>query len=115
MAYLGETADGGNYYNVHSAVAAGAPNRRDDVLLVQWLLHRVYADHPNFSAPDPAAPGTPRGDVTIDGIVGPQTVAWITAFQNDVRQLGLSCAVDGRVDSACTADGGVSRMSHTIL
>lgn len=108
MAYIGETGDGSSYYALNHAVGDRSPNRRDDILLVQWLLHRVYADHPLFTAPPP-------GDITVDGLVGPQTVAWIAAFQADVCRLGLSCTVDGRVDAAPKATVGDSRTPYTIL
>ncbi len=108
MAYIGDTADGGNYYNVNFAVGLPAPNKRDDVLLVQWLLHRVYADHPFFVPPD-------GGDLAIDGFIGKQTVRWVTAFQADVRRLGQPCALDGRVDSARKSVGSISKTPYTIL
>jgi hypothetical protein len=108
VAYIGETGDGGNYYNVNFAVGTKSPNKRDDVLLVQWLLHRVYADHPFFSAPD-------GDDIAIDGFIGEQTVKWITAFQTDVRRLGQPCAGDGRVDSARKSAGSISKAPYTIL
>src|SRR4051794_36129347 len=108
MAYLGDTGDGGNYYNVNFAVGPRAPNKRDDILLVQWLLHRVYADHPLLTPPAP-------GDIATDGFVGPQTVEWITAFQADVRRLGRPCALDGRVDSARKSVGSISLAPYTIL
>jgi hypothetical protein len=108
MAYIGDTADGGNYYNVNFAVGSRSPNKRDDVLLVQWLLHRVYLDHPFFSSPD-------GGDIAVDGFIGKQTIQWITAFQTDVRRLGQPCALDGRVDSARKSAGSISKSPYTIL
>jgi hypothetical protein len=108
MAYIGDTGDGGNYYNVNYAVGKNAPNKRDDVLLVQWMLHRVYIDHPQFFSPD-------GGDLDIDGWIGPKTIKWITAFQHDMRRLGQRCAVDGRVDSARKSMGAVSKAPYTIL
>src|SRR5262245_18713562 len=95
VAYIGETNDGGNFYNVNFAVAARAPNKRDDVLLVQWLLHRAYTDHPRLLPPE-------AGGIAIDGFLGRQTITWMTAFQRDVRRLAQPCVVDGRVDSART-------------
>lgn len=108
MAYIGETGDGGNYYNVNYAVGNKSPNKRDDVLLVQWMLHRVYIDNPLFFAPD-------GGDIAIDGWIGKQTINWITAFQKDIRRLGNPCAVDGRVDSARKSEGAVSKAPYTML
>src|SRR5262249_1622877 len=61
MAYIDRTSDpvGGDFYNANFAVGPNAPNKRDDVMLVQWLLHRVYMDHPSFTAPG--------DDLAIDG------------------------------------------------
>jgi hypothetical protein len=109
MAYIDSTDDGGNYYNVNFAVGSNAPNKRDDVLLVQWMLHRIYIDDPRF------APGPDR-DIRMDGWIGPQTIRWITAFQRAIRRLGLRCLVDGRVDSArVSSEGSVSKTVYTIM
>lgn len=108
MAYLGRTIDESNYYNVNFAVGANSPNKRDDVMLVQWMLHRVYSDHPLLSPPESAP-------LKIDGWIGRQTIRWITAFQQDMRRAGRTCAVDGRVDSARKAAGQVSKAPYTIL
>jgi hypothetical protein len=108
MAYIGETGDGGNYYNVNYAVGYNAPNKRDDVLLVQWMLHRVFTDHPRFVRPEPR-------DLAIDGWIGPQTIKWIKAFQATIRKNGRPCAFDGRVDSARKSEGSISKAPYTIL
>jgi hypothetical protein len=80
-------------YNVSSSVGRGGSNAPDDVALVQWLLHRVYTDSSLFSPPEDT-------DIAIDGYIGPHTLLWIGAFQNDICGLGIGCATDGRVDSA---------------
>lgn len=108
MAYIGATVDGGTFYNVNFAVGNNAPNKRDDVLLVQWMLKHVYADHPLLSPPE-AKP------LKVDGWIGPQTIKWIKAFQADMRRAGRQCALDGRVDSARKAFGAVSKLPYTIL
>jgi hypothetical protein len=105
MAYVHHSADG-DLYNVNFAVGANAPNKRDDVLLVQWLLYRAYTDHPLLAPPG--------DDLAIDGWIGPETVKWITAFQTDMRRLGRPCAKDGRVDSARKPAGAVSKAPYTI-
>lgn len=107
MAYIGEAADS-QFYNVNFAVGSTAPNRRDDVMLVQWMLHRVYIDHPLLFAPE-------AGDLAIDGFIGPHTLTWIKAFQADLRRLGQNCVADGRVDSARKAEGSISHAPYTIL
>lgn len=108
MAYIGTTGDGSNYYNTNYAVGIPAPNKRDDVLLVQWMLHRVFTDHPAFVPPE-------NDGLAIDGWIGPHTIKWIKAFQATVRRSGRPCALDGRVDSARTATGAVSKTPYTIL
>ena len=108
MAYIGDTGDGGNYYNVNYAVGNQAPNMRDDVLLVQWMLHRVFTDHPLFIPPEAKR-------LAIDGWIGPQTIKWIKAFQATIRRNGRPCAFDGRVDSARKSAGSISKSPYTVL
>jgi len=65
MAYVASSTDPRlpNFYNVNFPVGKNSPNKRDDVFLVQWLLHRVYTDSPSFTAED--------DDLAIDGWIGP--------------------------------------------
>lgn len=107
MAFQFETDDGGHGYNVNYAVGIKGVNRRDDVFLVQWMLHRIYTD----------ALFQPVGGkkLKVDGYAGPQTVKWITAFQERVRAKGDACHVDGRVDSARKPTASVTRTVYTIL
>ncbi len=107
MAFRFPTADGGHAYNVNYAVGANGVNRRDDVLLVQWMLHRIYAD-----GTLPPVGGPP---LKVDGYAGPQTVKWIAAFQARVRASGESCHVDGRVDSARKQVASVTKTVYTII
>jgi hypothetical protein len=86
-------------YNVGSSVGRGGSNAPDDVALVQWLLHRVYTDSSLFSPPEAT-------DIAIDGYIGPHTLRWIRAVQDDIRDLGVGCVADGRVDCA----GGVRHL-----
>jgi hypothetical protein len=106
MAYVDSTEDPRfpNFYNVNFPVGKDSPNKRDDVFLVQWLLHRVYSDSQYFTSPD-------GGDIAMDGWIGPKTNRWIIAFQTDVRNLGEACVVDGRVDRARV--GGVASITKT--
>jgi hypothetical protein len=108
LAYIGNTVDGGSYYNVNFAVGIRAPNKRDDALLVQWLLRHVYADHPLLTAPE-------TKPLKIDGWIGAQTIRWIKTFQADMRRAGRACALDGRVDSARQPAGTVNKLPYTIL
>jgi hypothetical protein len=107
MAFRFPTSSGEYGYNVNYAVGAGGVNRRDDVFLVQWMLHRIYSD-----ALFPLVGGK---HLTVDGYVGPQTVQWIAAFQARVRSVGHSCHVDGRVDSARKQSASVTKTVYTII
>jgi hypothetical protein len=107
MAFQFPTTDGGHAYNVNFSVGAASVNRRDDVLLVQWMLHRIYSD-----ASFPRVGGKP---LTVDGYAGPQTVQWIQSFQQRVRAGGHACHVDGRVDSARKQSAGVTKTVYTII
>lgn len=108
MAYIGKTTDNGSFYNVNYSVGSNASNKRDDVFLVQWMLHRVYTDHPMLSPPEVQR-------LEVDGCIGPQSVKWIKAFQSDMRRAGRTCMLDGRIDSARNVTGAVSKVPYTIL
>ena len=107
MAFTFETQFGDPGYNVNFAVGDKAVNRRDDVMLVQWMLHRIYKGYGW-----PSVGGKP---MAIDGWIGPHTVKWIWDFQRRRRAKGNSCAYDGRVDSARKYTGSVSKTVYTIL
>jgi hypothetical protein len=109
MAYVESTGDPKlpSIYNVNYPVGIISPNKRDDVFLVQWLLHRVYADSPSFTAPD-------GDDLDMDGWSGPKTTRWIRMFQTDVQKKGLSIRPDGRVDRAHAGEN-TSKTAYTIV
>jgi peptidoglycan hydrolase-like protein with peptidoglycan-binding domain len=81
---------------IRASVGRGGSNRFEDVRLVQELLNKHV--HP------------PMQPLTVDGIVGPKTIAAIEAFQK--RVLSMS-PPDGRVDPdgrtliALSTNGGV--------
>lgn len=77
-------------YNVTHAVGADAPNKSDDVQLVQALLLMVYTNQSGVRMP--------QGNLTVDGFCGPITKNWILKFQLDLRGAGLSVVADRRVD-----------------
>jgi hypothetical protein len=107
MAFRFQTEGGERADNVTFVVGAGGVNRRDDVFLVQWMLHRIYSD-----AKFPLAGGKP---LKVDGYAGTQTVQWIAAFQEQVRSGEHPCHVDGRVDSAREPSAGVTKTVYTII
>jgi hypothetical protein len=95
------------FYNVTLPVGPGCPNRRDDVLLVQYFLRKLF--------------NSPRGrddffeDVAVDGICGPITSRAIRVFQKRQNRLGNPCVVDGRVDRARGAFTNIGDTVYTIL
>jgi len=96
---------------IDSAVGAGAPNSRDDVMAVQYLLKVAMLD-------GPASPGfKPEGEkpIEVDGGYGRQTQAYISFFQTEVnkRQNRKLIEPDGRVDPV--RDGSPnSSITHTF-
>src|SRR5262245_22639083 len=101
-----------NFYNVDAAVGPGAPNRRDDVLLVQYMLRENFKILNTFGR-DPF----PGGSVAVDGAAGPQTFAAILHYQNTLKKGGSSIATDGRVDPPVgdKTVGSTSNTQYTIL
>lgn len=99
-------------YNVDMAVGRNAPNVRDDVLLVQYFLKRIY-EKPVYET----GSVTPQqGKMVLDGICGPTTLSWIGHFQLDMHAFGYNCVVDQRVDRARgTAYSSISQTVYTIL
>ena len=96
-----------SFYNLDMAVGPDCPNRRDDVMLVQFLLKQFYA------APDRVA-DAPRGEMKVDGWWGGTTARWILAFQQRLKKKGLSICVDGQVDPALSESGSISHTVYTI-
>jgi hypothetical protein len=106
------------FYNVSLAVGPKdtAPNRRDDVLLVQYLLKGIAErskdetlPFSNGWVPPPTVTGKP---FQVDGVVGRDTAVWIQSYQDAVAKAGPSMiSADGRVDRAL---GVISSISHTV-
>ena len=107
MAYTFTTVTGQTFHNVNFSVGNQSVNRRDDVMLVQWLLHRIYKDR----GKQPVG-GKP---MMIDGWIGPQTVNWIKDFQRRMRENGEPCYLDGRVDAARYQTSTVTKTVYTII
>lgn len=84
------------WFIVEQAVGSGAPNRREDVYLVQFLLRVAGEDAGGFKAIKP--PNAPP--ITIDGFFGEETRVWIKFYQEEVnrRQNINVLNPDGRVD-----------------
>ena len=101
-----------NFYNVNTAVGKGAPNRRDDVLLVQYFLREIFKGVSAFKG-DPF----PGGALAVDGRSGPQTVAAIRHFQKVAQKRKIATAQDGRVDPPVGERfyGSISQTQYTIV
>jgi hypothetical protein len=95
-------------YNLTMAVGNNGPNKRDDVMLVQFFIKRIF-ENPTRSRrpPDSLKP------LVIDGICGPITTSWIDFYQDDVAKDGADLIrVDHLVDRARRR--GVSSISQTV-
>lgn len=100
----------GHIFNVNMAVGPAAANRWDDVMLVQYLLKRIYASPSSFNPPL----HPPAGDsIKVDGRFGRSTARWINHFQREVNDRGgVPIRPDGRVDKSDS--GGISSISQTV-
>jgi hypothetical protein len=110
--------DGGGqlptYLSLTWQLTASAANRRDDVMLVQFLLKKIWQDHADRSiavlgpAPEP-------GQIAVDGYYGPITARWISRFQMALSNQGYGVTLDGRVDRAHGMVGSISHTTYTIV
>jgi hypothetical protein len=82
------------FYNLESNVGYGCPNKRTDVLLVQFFLREI------LNQADSLAARPPGKDLSVDGLFGSQTEAWIRAYQSFVKSKGKNIVVDGKVNAA---------------
>ena len=98
------------YYNVTMAVGSpkNAPNRRDDVLLVQYFLREIYRNPLGKTSFQ-----KPKGVMVADGWWGPVTARWVLHFQQESRNAGKPVACDQRVDR-CLTKSGISTISETL-
>ena len=113
MAQVDTWEDGSNatyldsFYNVTMAVGpvGTAPNRRDDVLLVQYLFANIV-DAGVWVPPKTAKP------FQVNGRMGPALAEWIKAYQASKQAFLFQ---DGRIDRALGARTSNSQMQYTIL
>jgi peptidoglycan hydrolase-like protein with peptidoglycan-binding domain len=104
------------FYNVDTAVGAGCPNKRDDVLLVQYFIVTINNNPNVFSPPIPTIPLKPNQIFRPDGVAGPITVRAIEHFQQVGQDRGNNITVDGRVDKASGSGfGTISNTQFTII
>ncbi|MBC7901071.1 MAG: hypothetical protein H7070_13590 [Saprospiraceae bacterium] len=98
------------FYNVVQAVGKNCPNKRDDVMLIQYLLDWRYKNCQPRGA-------VPKGVIKVDGIYGGITQNWILKFQLDIMLSGGSIQADNRVDRIRDKEsfcGSVSQMCYTL-
>lgn len=96
------------------------PNCRDDVMLVQYLLKRIYeraqaADpplNPNAGSAWGSGQLTLITELKVDGHWGPQTQSAIEQFQLELQRSGVEVIADGCVDPEETGHG---KASHSPL
>lgn len=90
------------------------PNKRDDVMLVQYLLKRVYQQGHRVQPPLNQTNGTAQ--LKVDGLYGPKTQRAITDFQLEMRRKGQSIATDGCVDPerGDSTTSSISKTGYTI-
>jgi hypothetical protein len=102
-------------YTVDQAVGQGCPNRRDDVLLVQFLLRVAREDAPD--SPGYRPPGQPP--IAIDGHFGPGTLAHLRFFEEEGNRRNPEnpTVPDGRIDPVAsgTPVGSLSGKLYKIF
>jgi hypothetical protein len=93
----------GYYYNIDSSVGMGAPNKRDDVLLIQFMLN-IWARSPLsiFNQPD-------YGELKQDGAFGLTTQAVLVLYQ--YHRSGFIYRVTGRVEPITSQQVGPSTLT----
>lgn len=97
-------------YNVVHAVGVNAPNKRDDTMMVQYLLLHFYKNVKPREA-------VPKGTMTVDGICGGITLNWIKKFQIDLMLLNHSIYADGRMDrirNTHDLKGSISKTNYSL-
>lgn len=101
-------------YTVEQAVGTGCPNRRDDVLLVQFLL-KIISEGPEKTKYTP--PG--KGPLKCDGLWGPTSQAYLNRYivANTNANPNAPLTKDGRVDPVVGGKftGAISGNLYTIL
>jgi peptidoglycan hydrolase-like protein with peptidoglycan-binding domain len=99
--------------NVTKSTASYEPNKRDDVMLVQYLLKRVYQQGQTYNPP---LKGDGIASLKIDGVCGPKTQSAIEHFQMEMRRTGRSIATDGCVESerGSSQYSSISKTGYTI-
>lgn len=99
--------------NSHTVVySKPQPNKRDDVMLVQYFLKRIYQECDRVMPPLPDTGGASK--LKVDGLHGPKTQKAIETFQLELRRRGTNIATDGCVDSEKGEVSSISKTQYTI-
>jgi hypothetical protein len=98
--------------SIEQVYSKSQPNKRDDVMLVQYLLKRIYQEGDRVIPPlkDYAA----AANLKIDGMHGPKTQKAIESFQLELRRRGTNIATDGCVDSEKGEISSISKTQYSI-
>src|SRR5262245_35113496 len=72
-------------YVVERAVGNGGPNRRDDLLLVQFMLRVLMPPQGSYPSQEVFQPPGQK-PLAIDGLWGTQTHAYVKAFQEQFNK-----------------------------
>lgn len=72
-------------YVVDRGVGDGLPNQRDDVLLVQFFLRALMPPKGSYADQEVHQPAG-QTPLAIDGVWGPQTRAYVKAFQTQFNE-----------------------------
>ena len=72
-------------YVVDRGVGVGLPNQRDDVLLVQFFLRTLMPPKGSYADQEVHQPAG-QTPLAIDGVWGPQTHAYVKAFQTQFNE-----------------------------
>jgi len=78
------------WFNLERSVGLNGYNEKEDVKLVQFMLTRIY-----------------RSSLPVNGVATTDTTNLILRFQRDMASRGVRVRLDGRVDCARPAPGGV--------
>ena len=106
-------------YSVDQAVGEGCANRRDDVLLVQFLLRTLREDTQDNGVKYPGFRPPGQDPIDIDGVFGPQTNKYIRFFDAELNRQragqpeSAKVVTDGRIDPIASG-GFLGSLSHKI-
>lgn len=110
MGYIDTATNGADFYNVIKAVGNAAPNVKEDVMMVQYMLKHLFVGGKTHLKPSV--------EMAVDGICGPVTINWILAYQKQLVQSRISILVDGRIDrirDKTTFTGSISKTKYTLF